>query len=53
MEKDDIYTIISNLATIKDEIRNYNLMNNSISESFEEIENIIIDYYNNKVRAIK
>ena len=46
MKEKDIYAIISNLATIKDEMRNYNLMNNSISESFKEIENIIIDYNN-------
>lgn len=52
MKEKDIYTIISNLATIKDEIRNYNLMNNSISESFEEIENIIIDYNNNNTRKL-
>ena len=36
------YIIISNLATIKDEIRNNNLMNASISESFENIENTIL-----------
>jgi len=36
------YIIISNLATIKDEIINNNLMNASISESFENIENTIL-----------
>jgi len=36
------YIIISNLATIKDEIRNNNLMNASISEIFENIENAIL-----------
>ena len=37
-----LYIIISNLATIKDEIRNNNLMNAGISESFENIENAIL-----------
>ena len=37
-----LYIIISNLATIKDEIRNNNLMNAYISESFENIENAIL-----------
>ena len=37
-----LYIIISNLATIKDEIRDNNLMNASISECFENIENTIL-----------
>lgn len=49
MKRKDIYIIVANLATIKDEIRDNNLMNNSISESFKEIEDIVrIDYHNNK-----